>query len=658
MTIQEKCVNAVRILSAEAITKANSGHPGICLGAAPVAFELFADFLSFSNTNPKWDNRDRFILSAGHGSMLLYSLLHIFGYNVTKEDLASFRQFKSKTPGHPEYGVTDGVEVSTGPLGQGIANAVGMAVAEAHLAAKFNRDGYPIVDHYTYVLCGEGCLEEGISYEACSFAGTQKLGKLILIYDKNDISIEGDVATAFTEDVAKRFDMQGWQVIEIEDGNDLGAVKSALALAKSTLDTPSILICKSKIGYGSPLEGTAAIHGAPLSAADLQKTKDTLGWTEAPFEIPEDVKKYCLDTAKNKQKVELAWNTLLENYKAEYPELYCEYLRYMNGECDKIEELANLLTFEKPEASRISGGKVINHLAPYIPNLLSGSADLAPSTKTDIKSEGYFSPENRAGRNIHFGIREHAMAAICNGITAHGGLRVICSTFFTFSDYMKGAMRMSAIMKLPVLYVLTHDSIGVSEDGPTHQPVEQLASLRTIPGFKVYRPCDGKETAYAFVSALTGNEPTAIVLSRQNLPQYDTSGNKALNGGYIIDDCDGNPDVLLIASGSEVGLCSEAKKILSQNGISARVVSMTCMETFNNQNDEYKESVLPKAVKKRICVEAAHAMPWYQYAGTDGKVIAMTTFGECGPSDILFNHFGITANRIANEAKGLFYKNM
>jgi len=370
--------------------------------------------------------------------------------------------------------------------------------------------------------------------------------------------------------------MQGWQVIEVEDGNDLLTVKAALSLAKSTLDAPSIIICKSKIGYGSPLEGTAAIHGSPLSASDLQKTKDYLGWTEAPFELPEDVKKYCKKISESKQQKERTWNTLLENYKGEYPELFDEYVHYMRDEYDKVEDWAKLLTFEKPEASRISGGKVINQLAHHIPNLLSGSADLAPSTKTDIKGEGYFSSENRTGRNIHFGIREHAMAAICNGIAAHGGLRIICSTFFTFSDYMKGAMRMSAIMNLPILYVLTHDSIGVGEDGPTHQPIEQLASLRTIPNFKVYRPCDGKETIYAFVSALTGNEPTAIVLSRQDLSQYNATGKEALKGGYIIDDCDGIPDVLLIASGSEVGLCSEAKKVLEQCNISARVVSMPC----------------------------------------------------------------------------------
>lgn len=648
MTIQEKSVNAIRILSTEAITKANSGHPGICLGAAPVAFELFADFLNFSNTNPKWDNRDRFILSAGHGSMLLYSLLHIFGYNVTKDDLMSFRQFGSKTPGHPEYGVTDGVEVSTGPLGQGIANAVGMALAEAHLAAKFNQDGYPIVDHYTYVLCGEGCLEEGISYEACSFAGTQKLGKLILIYDKNDISIEGDVTTAFSEDIAKRFEMQGWQVLEVEDGNDLEAVKNALTLAKNTLDKPSILICKSQIGYGSPLVGTAAIHGSPLSPTDLQKTKEALDWTEAPFELPDDVKEYCLGLAEAKRQKEVAWNTLLAQYKAEYPQLYREYAQYMYGNYDNLEEVVELLSFEKPEATRISGGRVINQLAPHIPNLLSGSADLAPSTKTDIKGEGYFSPENRLGRNIHFGIREHAMAAICNGITAHGGLRVICSTFFTFSDYMKGAMRMSALMKLPVLYVLTHDSIGVGEDGPTHEPIEQLASLRTIPGFNVYRPCDGKETAYAFISALTGNTPTAIVLSRQNLVQYQTTGKEALKGAYIVDDCQGTPDVLLIASGSEVGICSAAKALLEEENIRVRVISMPCMEVFDKQSVEYRESVLPKGITTRVCVEAAHSMPWYKYAGNDGEIIAMNTFGECGPAEVLFNHFGFTTENIAN----------
>ncbi len=645
--IEQKCIDAVRVLSAEAITKANSGHPGICLGAAPVAYTLFSDFMNFSCKNPQWRNHDRFVLSAGHGSMLLYSLLHLFGFAVTKDDIMNFRKFGSKTPGHPEYGVTDGVDCSTGPLGQGIANAVGMALAEEYLAAKFNRTGYNIVNHYTYALCGDGCLEEGISYEACSFAGTQKLGKLILFYDKNDISIEGDTSAAFSENTAMRFAAMGWQVIEVSDANDVKRIRSAICDAQREKNKPSVIICRSVIGYASPLAGSAAVHGSPLTEEQLKKTKDGLNWTEAPFEVPDAVSYHLKRIAEEKCKAETEWKKLLERYAEAYPELKKEYDEYFRTfSPDKNEKFVA----EKAEATRISGGIILNALAKKIPNLLSGSADLSPSTKTDLKDEGWFSPENRTGRNIHFGIREHAMAAICNGIALHGGLRVVCSTFFTFSDYMKGAMRMSAIMKLPVIYVLTHDSIGVGEDGPTHEPVEQLAALRATPDINVFRPADYSETASAFVSALTSEPPTAIILSRQNLTQFN-KGENAVKGGYIADDCAGKPDVLLIATGSEVELCSQAKALLDKDGVKARVVSLPCLEIFEKQTESYRQSVIPKDVKARVCVEAASHLGWREYAGDNGEIIAMNTFGLSGDYKTLYSHFGFTAKNIAEKAK-------
>ena len=651
MSIKSKCVDTVRILSAEAIQKAKSGHPGICMGAAPVGFEVFADFLNFSYSNPKWDNRDRFVLSAGHGSMLLYSLLHLFGYDVTKEDLMNFRQLGSRTPGHPEYGKTDGVETSTGPLGQGIGNAVGFALAEAHLASVFNKPDYNVVDHFTYVLCGEGCLEEGLGYEACSFAGTQKLGKLILLYDKNNITIEGDINTNFNEDIVTRFNSQGWQVIRVPDANDLVILKSAIEKAKSDLTRPSIIICNTKIGYGSPLENSEKSHGAPLGEENLAKAKINLGWTEEPFEVPADVKDYCAKLAEKKLEAEKKWNELFAEYEREFPELAAKYKQYMAGYDIDYTELLSKFEFSAPEATRVSGGKILNELAKSMPNLLSGSADLAPSTMTNIKDADYFSPENRSGRNIRFGIREHAMAAICNGIQLHGGLKIVCSTFFAFSDYMKCGIRISALLNVPVIYVMTHDSIGVGEDGPTHQPMEQLIALRSIPNIKVFRPCDGKETAAAYISAFTQSSPTVLVLSRQPLNQNEGSGIKALAGGYILEDCKGKPDVILIGTGSEVDLCTGAKELLKKDGIKARVVSMPSIEEFEKQTPEYKEYVLPKAVKARVCVEAGSHYAWYKYARDYGEVIAMKTFGTSAPAKVLFEYFGFTKENVTAKAK-------
>lgn len=658
--MKQTTINAIRILSAEAIQKANSGHPGLPLGSAPIAYTLFQNFLKFNNKDAKWDDRDRFILSAGHGSMLEYSLLYLYGFGLKKEDLMNFRQLGSKTPGHPEYGHTVGVETTTGPLGQGIANAVGMAVAEAHLAAKFNREGFPVVDHYTYALCGDGCLEEGISYEACSFAGTHGLGKLILFYDDNDITIEGDTDITFKEDVAARFKAQNWQVVNVDlvnNPDNVMMIANAIRKAQKETAKPSVIICKTKIGYGSPLEGSQKCHGAPLGAENLQKTKEKLGWpcTEA-FEVPEEVLRHTAQAGRRGAKKEREWKAMFAEYEKAYPELAKEYKAAMAGELPDLANMKDLFAFEKPMATRQTSATVLNKIAAVVPSLMGGSADLAPSNLSDMKNTdaityGDFTALNKGGRNMHFGIREHAMAAIANGMQLHGGLRSYCSTFFIFSDYCKHAMRLSALMNIPVVYILTHDSIGVGEDGPTHEPVEQLIALRSIPNMKVFRPADGKETAAAWISALTGTSPTALVLTRQNLPQYENSGLAALKGGYVLDDCEGTPDVLLLATGSEVEQCVGAKAELAKEGIKARVISMPCFEEFEKQTDEYKESVIPSSVKARVCVEAGSPYSWYKYAGEKGEIIGMTTFGASAPAPLLFKKFGFTVENVVEKAK-------
>ncbi len=658
MDIQKTTINAIRVISAEAIEKSKSGHPGLPMGCAPIAYTLFQRFLKFNPDDLQWDNRDRFILSAGHGSMLDYMLLHLYGMGITKEDLMQFRQFGSKTPGHPEYGHTAGIETTTGPLGQGIANAVGMAVAEAHLAAKFNTPEHKIVDHYTYVLCGDGCLEEGISYEACSFAGTHALGKLILFYDDNEITIEGNTDVTFRENVGARFAAQNWHVQHVDlvaDPDNVEALSEAIAAAKANTDKPSVIICHTNIGYGSPLVGTAKCHGSPLGAENLQKTREKLGWTYPPFECPQEVFDHCKEAADAGARAEMEWKKTFAEYELAYPELARLYKDAMAGELPDFSALPELYDFDKPMATRQTSAKVLNKLAAKVPQLMGGSADLAPSNLSDMKDTddnkyGYFAPDNFSGRNIHFGIREHAMAAIANGIQLHGGLKAYCSTFFVFTDYCKPAMRLSALMQLPVTYIMTHDSIGVGEDGPTHQAVEQLVMLRSVPGMKVYRPADGKETAAAWISALSGNEPTTLVLTRQNLPQYEKSGEIALKGGYVLEDCDGDPDVLLIASGSEVELCVKAKAVLAAKGISARVVSMPCIEEFEKQHPGYKNLVIPPKVKARVCVEAASPYSWYKYAGDYGEIIAMNTFGASAPAGELFKHFGFTVENVVDKA--------
>ena len=651
-------INAIRVLSADAIEKSKSGHPGLPLGAATMAYTLWSK-MNHNGKNPKWDNRDRFILSAGHGSMLEYSLLHLFGYGIIIEDIKNFRQVGSLTPGHPEYGHTPGVEITTGPLGQGICNAVGMAIAEAHLAEKFNKPGYKVVNHNTYAIVGDGCLMEGISGEASSLAGTLGLGKLIVLYDSNNMSIEGDTDIAFREDVAKRYEAYNWQVIKVNDGNDIEAIENAIEEAKRETTKPSMIIVKNQIGFGCPAkQGKASAHGEPLGAENVKAMKENLGWKQEDFYVPSEVYSNMDNYIKAGVEKERSWNNLFEDYKNEYPELAEEYSKWMAEEIDSEALLNNeeFWSFDKEMATRESSGIIINRLANLIPNLIGGSADLAPSNKTYMSEKGDFSAEDRSGRNLHFGVREHAMAAIANGIYAHGGLKVFCATFFVFSDYMKGAMRLSSLMNLPVAYVLTHDSIGVGEDGPTHQPIEQLAALRSMPNMTVFRPADSKETAAAWYYAVTNaTTPTSLVLTRQKLPLYDGCAKRALNGGYILKDSKKEtPDVILMASGSEVELIYKAADELEAKGIDARIVSIPSFEIFNAQDEEYKESVLPNNVRKRVAVEALTSFGWHQYVGLDGRIISLDTFGASGNASALFKQFGFTVENVVNETMKLF----
>ncbi|WP_459481626.1 transketolase [Clostridium saccharoperbutylacetonicum] len=654
-------INAIRVLSADAIEKSKSGHPGLPLGSATMAFTLWTK-MSHNGKNPEWDNRDRFVLSAGHGSMLEYSLLHLFGYGLTIEDLKNFRQVGSLTPGHPEYGHTKGVEITTGPLGQGICNAVGMAIAEAHLAEKFNKPEYSVVDHHTYAIVGDGCLMEGISGEASSLAGTLELGKLIVLYDSNNISIEGNTDIAFREDTAKRYEAYGWQVLKVADGNDIDAIEKAIAEAKAETKKPSMIIVKNQIGFGCPAkQGKASAHGEPLGADNVKAMKENLGWKAEPaFYVPDEVYTNMNEHISKGEKTETAWNELFKAYSAAYPELAAEYTKWMSGEIDKDGLLNNeeLWSFDKEMATRESSGIMINRLAKLIPNFIGGSADLAPSNKTHMNDRGDFSAEDRSGSNLHFGVREHAMAAIANGMYAHGGLKVFCATFFVFSDYMKGAMRLSALMKLPVTYVLTHDSIGVGEDGPTHEPIEHLAALRSMPNMTVFRPADSKETAAAWYYAVTnGTTPTSLVLTRQKLPLYDGCPKRALKGGYILKDSKKEtPDVLLMASGSEVELIFKAADELAAKGIDARVISMPSFELFDAQDEAYKESVMPKAVRARLAVEALTSFGWHKYVGLDGDVISLDTFGASGKAEVLFEQFGFTVENVVNKAMGIINK--
>ena len=654
---EQLVVNAIRILSAEGVQKANSGHPGMPMGAAPLAYALWGKAMKHNPSDPAWPDRDRFVLSSGHASMLMYSLLHLFGYGLTIDDIKQFRQWGSKTPGHPEFGHTVGVETTTGPLGQGIANAVGMAMAEAHLAARFNREGFPVVDHYTYCIMGDGCMMEGISHEACSLAGTLKLQKLIALYDDNEISIEGDTDVAFREDVPARFRAYGWNVIDIPGGDEAAGIIAALKLARLS-DKPTLIVCHTQIGYGSPRAGQASAHGEPLGADNIAATKAALGWPNAePFVIPDEVYELTAKVAEKGKCAQAEWEKLMCGYRREYPELAAQWDAF-HADALPIDLLSDkdYWTFPGKAATRNSGGEVLNRLAKLLPNMIGGSADLAPSNKSDMKGRAFMSSDDYAGSNIHFGVREHAMAAICNGLALHGGLRPYCATFFVFSDYMKNAMRMSALMGLRVPYILTHDSIGVGEDGPTHQPVEHLAGLRAIPGLYVFRPADSKEVAAGWYLAQTAHAPVALVLTRQDLPLYDRSGPDALKGGYVISDCEGTPDVLLMASGSEVEQCVQAQGILADKGVKARVVSMPCFELFDEQCCEYKESVMPKSVRARVAVEAACSFGWGKYVGLDGAMVTLDHYGASAPAGILFKEFGFTAENIAQKALGTLKK--
>ena len=652
--------NTIRGLSVDGVAAANSGHPGMPLGMADVCAVLWSEHMNFNPKNPKWLNRDRFILSAGHGSMLIYSLLHLYGYDLSMDDLKAFRQWGSKTPGHPENFVTAGVETTTGPLGQGVANAVGFALAEASLAARYNREGSEIIDHYTYVVAGDGCLQEGISHEACSFAGHNKLGKLIMLYDSNNITIDGPTHISFTEDTRKRFEAYGWQVLEI-DGHDYDQINTAIAEAKKEKSKPSIIICKTIIGFGSPNRaGTSKAHGEPFPAEEIELMKEKLGLPkDKSFFVPDEISDLRAKTQEKGENLENQWNELWKNYKNKNQEAAKELKNSIKGEISK--EALDIPQFgsEKAIATRSASGTVLNHIAKYIPQLMGGSADLTPSNNTLPAGEESFSPENPKGRYIRYGVREHGMAAIMNGMALHGGVLPYSGTFFVFSDYMRPAMRMSALMEQQVVYVLTHDSIGLGEDGPTHQPEAHLWAYRMIPNMTVIRPMDANETAEAWKSALKNKKgPTCLVLTRQNLPVYDRAGlgwaksEEAQKGGYVLCE-DKDFEAIIIATGSEVELAVEAKTKLNEQGVKVRIVSMPSTNIFDEQPQEYKESVLPKKILKRVAVEAGVTLGWYKYVGLEGRVIGLDRFGASAPYKTLYKEFGITTDAIVEAVNSL-----
>ena len=659
--LEKTAVNAIRILSADMIQKANSGHPGLPLGAAPAAYELWAHQMKHNPADPDWMNRDRFILSAGHGSSMLYSLLHLFGYgDLGVEDLKNFRQLYSLTPGHPEYRHTVGVEATTGPLGAGLGMAVGMALAEKHLAARFNREGYPVFDHYTFALCGDGCLMEGISSEVMSFAGTNHLDKLIVLYDSNSISIEGSTDIAFTEDVEKRFEAFGCQVLCVEEGNDPQSIGQAIEQAKKEKNKPSFIKIVTKIGFGVPAkEGKASAHGEPLGEENVKILRKSLNWPlEEAFAVPKEVYEHYRALARMGAGKEYFWQQMYEEYGKEYPELKAELEEYYHE--DRPEQVLDMEKYwertGKAEATRSISGRILNEVKDQLQNLIGGSADLGPSNKTVLNGEEEFSAVCPEGRNIHYGVREIGMTAIANGILLHGGLRTYIATFFVFADYMKPMLRLSSLMGLPLISVLTHDSIGVGEDGPTHEPVEQLTMLRSLPNMHVFRPADEVETKAAWYSALTSlRTPTCLVLSRQNLPVLENTGRGALKGGYVLKrESQEKADILLIATGSETAAALEAAEILEQEGASVRVVSMPCLDLFEEQDEAYKESVLPFDVTKRAVVEAGSSMSWGRYVGVNGCYITMDVFGASAPAAQLFEKYGFTAEAIAERIREKF----
>ncbi|WP_350303832.1 transketolase [Bacillus pumilus] len=665
-TIELKSIATIRTLSIDAIEKANSGHPGMPMGAAPMAYALWTNHLNVSPQNPNWFNRDRFVLSAGHGSMLLYSMLHLSGYNLSIDDLKQFRQWGSKTPGHPEFGHTDGVDATTGPLGQGIAMAVGMALAERHLAETYNKDNFNVVDHYTYSICGDGDLMEGISSEAASLAGHLGLGRLIVLYDSNDISLDGDLDRSFSENVKNRFEAMNWEVLYVKDGNNIEEVTAAIKKAKQSTDRPTLIEVKTTIGFGSPNRaGTSGVHGAPLGSDEAKLTKEAYSWTfEEDFHVPSEVYDHFKEAVKDAgQKKEAAWNELFAQYEKEYPELAAQLQLAIEGKLpENWDQEVPVYEAGSSLASRASSGEVLNGIAKQVPFFIGGSADLAGSNKTTIKNTDDFGKDHYAGKNIWFGVREFAMGAALNGMALHGGLRVFGGTFFVFSDYLRPAIRLAALMGLPVTYVFTHDSIAVGEDGPTHEPVEQLASLRAMPNLSVIRPADGNETAAAWKLAVSSTDkPTALVLTRQNLPTIDQAPEKAYEGvekgGYVVvEAADAQPEALLLASGSEVGLAIEAQKALEKEGIRASVVSLPAWDRFDQQSDEYKESVLPTAVRARIAIEMGASLGWERYTGLDGDVIAIDKFGASAPGETIIEKYGFTVSNVVSRVKAKLNK--
>ncbi|OIK11005.1 transketolase [Bacillus sp. MUM 116] len=665
-TIDALSVTSIRTLAIDAIEKANSGHPGMPMGAAPMTYTLWTRFMNHNPNNPQWFNRDRFVLSAGHGSALLYSMLHLSGYNVTMDDLKQFRQWGSKTPGHPEYGHTEGVEATTGPLGQGIAMAVGMAMAERHVASVYNKNKFELVNHYTYSMCGDGDLMEGVSAEAASLAGHLKLGRLVVLYDSNDISLDGDLDKSFSESVKERFQAYGWQYIRVEDGNNLEEIAKAIEEAKSDLERPTMIEVKTVIGYGSPNRaGTSGVHGAPLGAAELKLTKEAYKWTfDEDFHVPQEVyENFQKLIVENGEKKEKEWNDLFEQYKKEYPELGAQLEKALKHELPEgWDQDIPVYQEGKGLASRASSSEVLNGIAKNLPILIGGSADLAGSNKTLIKGSNDFMPDSYEGRNIWFGVREFAMGAAMNGIALHGGVKVFGGTFFVFSDYLRPAIRLAALMGLPVTYVFTHDSIAVGEDGPTHEPIEQLAALRAMPNLSVVRPADGNETAAAWKLAVEStNKPTVLVLTRQDLPTIKGTDVNAYEGvskgAYVISAAEKEtPDALLLASGSEVGLAVEAQKALAGEGVQVSVVSMPSWDRFEAQSQDYKDSVLPKNVKKRLGIEVGASLGWHKYVGDEGEVLAIDKFGASAPGEKIMEEYGFSVNNVVSRVKALLQK--
>jgi transketolase len=661
-TLDELCINTIRFLSVDAVQQANSGHPGMPMGAAPMAYVLWTKFMHHSPRNPGWPDRDRFVLSAGHGSMLLYSLLHLTGYDLSLEEIKNFRQWGSKTPGHPEYGDTPGVETTTGPLGQGFAMGVGMAMAERHLAAKYNKTGHEIVDHFTYGIVSDGDLMEGISHEAASLAGHQKLGKLIYLYDDNKICIEGRCDLAFTDDTLQRFAAYGWHVQQVEDGNDLEAIENALNTAQHETERPSLIAVRTSIGFGSPnRQDTSKAHGEPLGDDERKLTKENLGWPQEPtFHIPDEALTHFRNCIDKGLEYEQSWTSAFRNYLNDYPEEGAHFEKQLKGELppgwDK--DVPVFPTDAKGKATRVTSGVVLNAIAKNVPALMGGSADLAPSNKTLIDNEDGFQADSYGQRNIHFGVREFGMTAVLNGMALHGGFIPYGGTFLIFSDYMRPAIRLASLMKQHVIYVLTHDSIGLGEDGPTHQPIEHLASLRAMPNLTVLRPADANETAEAWKFAIKSNRgPTILALTRQSLPTLDRSvyGPAELlhRGAYVLKDVDTTPDAIILASGSEVKLALEAAESLAKEGTAARVISMPCWELFDAQPEDYKNSVLPENIPVRVAIEAGATQGWHKYVGKSGYVIGLDHFGASAPMNDLFTNFGITEDAVVQAVKSL-----